>query len=70
MEIRVDPALCEANARCVSLAPDVFALDDDEVLHIADLGEGADLVRLRRAVDACPMTALTLVEAPRKVANS
>lgn len=60
MRIQVDPALCEANARCVSMAPDVFALDDDEILHIAELGEQVDVARLRRAVDSCPMTALTI----------
>ena len=66
MQVQVDPTLCEANARCVSIAPEVFALDDDEVLHVADPGEQADAARLRRAVDACPMSALTMVEVPRR----
>jgi ferredoxin len=70
VRIQVDPALCEANARCVSIAPEVFALDDDEVLHIADLGERADAARLRRAVDACPMSALTMVEVPRRAPDA
>ena len=34
MRIEVDRTLCEANGRCVTLAPDVFSLDDDEQLHI------------------------------------
>ncbi|MDT4939363.1 MAG: ferredoxin, partial [Pseudonocardiales bacterium] len=34
MEIQVDRDLCEANAVCCGLAPDVFELDDDERLVI------------------------------------
>ena len=34
MELKVDRDLCEANAVCCGLAPDVFELDDDEQLVI------------------------------------
>ena len=34
MHLRVDRDLCEANAVCCGLAPDVFELDDDEQLVI------------------------------------
>ncbi|TYK48981.1 ferredoxin [Actinomadura decatromicini] len=63
MRVRVDPLVCEANAVCVGLAPDVFDLDDDDELRILrpDVPpEEAD--RVRHAVRSCPKAALTLDE--------
>jgi ferredoxin len=34
MKVTVDPDLCEVNALCVAEAPDVFELNDDEVVDI------------------------------------
>lgn len=31
MRVEVDPDLCESNAVCVGLAPDVFELGDDDL---------------------------------------
>lgn len=64
MEIRVDRNLCEANAVCCGLAPDVFELDDDENLMIK-LPEFENLPeslqdRVRKAVDRCPKNALSV----------
>jgi ferredoxin len=62
MELRVDRDLCEANAVCCGLAPDVFELDDDEllVIHQPDPAD-ADLERVRKAVERCPTNALEIV---------
>ncbi|TYB46856.1 ferredoxin [Actinomadura chibensis] len=63
MRVRVDPLVCEANAVCVGLAPDVFDLDDEDELQILrpDVPpEDAD--RVRHAVRSCPKAALTLDE--------
>jgi ferredoxin len=59
MTIQVDAGLCEANGRCVTIAPEVFSLDDDETLQIETPGDEVDPVRLRRAVDSCPLAALS-----------
>ena len=61
MKVGVDPALCEAHGECTSILPEVFDLDDDEVLQIRD-GELADdeVERAERAVASCPMGALKL----------
>ncbi len=57
--VEVDREVCEAYGRCVATAPDVFALDDDEVLHVqAPTDDQLDRVRL--AVKLCPKLALTL----------
>jgi len=61
MRIAVDHDLCEANAVCVGLAPDVFSLDDNDLLHIADVPEGRE-DRVNKAVDRCPRAALSVLD--------
>ncbi len=62
MELKVDPDLCEANAVCCGLAPEVFELDDDERLVIKQPQPAEDqLERVRKAVERCPKNALELV---------
>ena len=34
MKVRVDPDLCEANGVCVSFAPEVFELQEDDTLRV------------------------------------
>ncbi|SDZ07329.1 ferredoxin [Amycolatopsis xylanica] len=58
MEIGVDRDLCEANAVCVGLAPEVFDLDDDEELVIDASHAEAEVERVSAAVHACPKNAL------------
>ena len=62
MQLRVDRDLCEANAVCCGLAPDVFELDDDEQL-VLKVREPApeQLEKVRQAVERCPKAALELV---------
>lgn len=63
MKVVVDPQECEANAVCVGIAPEVFDLDDDDVLHIlVPEPDGALADRVREAVDSCPKRALFLIE--------
>ena len=59
MRVTVDRDLCEANAVCAGLVPEIFDVDDVDVLHISagdvppELADG-----VRRAVESCPKTAL------------
>ena len=66
MKVKVDFDLCESNALCESLAPEVFELDDDDFLQIRkeEIGPGdpETLDAVRRAVAACPRAAISLVE--------
>lgn len=63
MEVRVDPLVCEANAVCMGLAPEVFELDDDDNLEILLPNPPAEMVdRVRHAVRSCPKAALSLSE--------
>ncbi|MBW8484317.1 ferredoxin [Actinomadura parmotrematis] len=63
MRVRVDPLVCEANAVCVGLAPDVFDLTDDDELEILRPEVPADQAdKVRHAVRSCPKAALALEE--------
>jgi ferredoxin len=63
MEVRVDPLVCEANGVCEGLVPEVFELDDDDVLHILRPDPPAGLAdRVRHAVRSCPKAALSMEE--------
>jgi ferredoxin len=61
MEISVDRDLCEANAVCCGLAPDVFELDDDEQLVIRQNPPAEQLERVALAVARCPKNALQIL---------
>jgi len=60
--ILVNRELCESNAECVSLAAEVFELDDEEFCVVID-PEGAKDHRILLAARACPVDAITLIDA-------
>lgn len=61
MGITVDRDLCEANAVCCGLVPDVFELDEDENLVIKQPDPPEDLLpQVQKAVERCPKNALEL----------
>jgi ferredoxin len=63
MRITVDTMLCEANAVCAGLVPEVFFVDDSDQLTILADEVPAELAdRVREAVRCCPKTALRLQE--------
>jgi ferredoxin len=63
IRIRIDHELCEANAVCVRLVPEVFALDDDDRLRLKEEGPDEALrSRLAEAVRRCPKQALAIVD--------
>ncbi len=63
MKVTVDRDACEANAICAGLVPEVFEVDDDDVLHIKVDEVPATLVdSVRHAVRSCPKAALSLNE--------
>ena len=63
MRVRVDHDLCESNAVCVRVAPEVFELDDDDRLRVKQERPGAALgARVAEAVRRCPKQALSIVD--------
>jgi ferredoxin len=63
MKIEVDWELCEANAICQRVAPEVFKVDEQDVMHLL-LEKPPESLRekLQIAVKRCPRRALKLVE--------
>lgn len=60
MRVVVDYTACEANAFCEAIAPETFAVDEADQLHVRGEPTDENLDRVRRAVDACPRAALSL----------
>ncbi|MDJ0865690.1 MAG: ferredoxin [Myxococcota bacterium] len=61
MKIVVDWDLCEANARCMEVCPEVFQVDDDDNLNILIESPGEELrEKLVEAERVCPRQAIKL----------
>ena len=64
MRVNVDRALCESNAICMSIAPEVFEVGEDDVLHILTAEPAEPLRRkVEQAVQCCPKGALSVEDA-------
>jgi ferredoxin len=62
MKILVDYDLCEANAVCMRVAPEVFQVDKHDRLKVLAEHPGDELIdKVQKAVDRCPRGALSLV---------
>jgi ferredoxin len=62
MKIRIDYDLCEGNAVCMKLAPEVFVVGDDDRAHLINDNPGEDLrTKVEAAVSRCPRQALSIV---------
>lgn len=62
MKIRVNRDLCDGNGVCMGIAPEIFDIDDDLHLHVADaIPNDADVeARVKQAATSCPVLALTI----------
>lgn len=63
LKVVVDYDLCEANARCMEVAPEVFQVDDDDNLNVL-MEHPPDALRekVKEAERVCPRQAITIVE--------
>jgi len=63
MRVQADWDLCESNAICAGLVPQVFEVDDDDNLNILVTDVPANLeTQVRHAVKSCPKAALSLTD--------
>ena len=61
MRVVVDFDLCESNAICMQVAPDVFEVRDDDFLYILDEEPVEDRRgALEEAVQRCPKQAISI----------
>lgn len=63
MKVVVDFDLCESNAVCMGVAPEVFEVREDDFLYVLDENPPEELrPKLEQAVAACPRAAISLAE--------
>jgi ferredoxin len=63
MKIRIDYDLCEGNAVCMKVCPEVFEVGDDDRARLLDKNPPEELrAKVEAAVRRCPRQALALEE--------
>jgi ferredoxin len=61
MRVVVDFDLCESNALCMGLAPEVFEVRDDDLLYVLDENPPEGLRgKVEAAVRTCPKNAISI----------
>jgi len=59
----VDMDLCESNAVCMGILPDVFEVRDDDLLYVLEERPAdADHAKVAEAVARCPKQAIRIAE--------
>jgi ferredoxin len=62
MRVHVNLELCQSHGMCVYAAPDVFRLDDDDLLHYAEEVDESRRAEVEDAVKVCPARAISIPE--------
>ena len=63
MQVVVDRDLCESNAVCMGILPEVFQVGEDDELRVLDEHPAEPLrAKVEQAVRMCPKQALSLVD--------
>jgi ferredoxin len=61
MRVVVDFELCESNALCMGIVPEVFEVRDDDLLYVLDEHPPEGLrERIMQAVRTCPKNAISI----------
>ena len=62
-QVVVDFDLCESNARCMEVAPEVFEVRDDDFLYILQERPSDELrAKVEEAVRRCPKAAISIAD--------
>jgi ferredoxin len=63
MHVNVDYDLCDSNAICMGIVPEVFEVRDDGFLYILNEDPGEELrAKMQESVRACPTQAISISE--------
>ncbi|MEZ5383414.1 MAG: ferredoxin [Microthrixaceae bacterium] len=61
MKVIVDYDLCESNAVCMAIAPEVFEVRDDDFLYVLDEHPAEELrPKMEESAKRCPKQAITI----------
>jgi ferredoxin len=67
IEVWVDPNRCIANAKCTTVAPGIFVLDDETGIAVLADEENATVEQLFAAARICPTQAIIIEQYGRRV---
>ena len=63
MRVVVDYDLCESNAICMQIAPDIFEVRDDDFLYVLnETPDESSREKLEEAVQRCPKQAISIAD--------
>lgn len=63
MKVVVDYDLCEANAVCMGIAPEIFRVEEDDTLTVLMENPPENLrAKVEEAARLCPKQAISIVE--------
>jgi len=62
LKIYVDMDKCQHYGQCVFEAPTVFTLNEDDKLEYHATADDSERENVERAIDICPMQAISFVE--------
>ncbi|HZY60386.1 MAG TPA: ferredoxin [Candidatus Binataceae bacterium] len=63
MKVVINYDLCESNARCMEVAPEVFQVRSDDRLYVLKEHPPEELrAKVEKAVRVCPKQAISIVE--------
>lgn len=62
LTIRIDRTLCIGSGNCVNIAPEIFRIDDQNLVTFRDETPDIDQSRLIDACAICPVDALTAID--------
>jgi ferredoxin len=64
IQVRANVRICDGFANCVTAAPDLFDIDDDDRVIVlqGDLDD-AERPRVEEAIRSCPVSALSIADA-------
>ena len=67
LTVRIDPKRCIANAKCTTVAPGVYVLDEDTGVAVLEDFEGATVEQLFAGARVCPTQAIIIEQYGRRV---
>ena len=60
--VTIDRTLCIGSGNCVNLAPEIFVIDEQNIVEFQEETPGIDAGRLEEATAICPVDALILTD--------
>jgi len=60
--VTIDRTLCIGSGNCINLAPEIFLIDEENIVAFQDETPDIDAGRLQEATAICPVDALILTD--------